>query len=252
MVEIAVQLFTLKELDEQPWELIERVGNTAFSGVELYDPQFDALAGDGSDRCRDVLDETGLDTIGGHVRIERLEERREETLAACRRLDIDRLVIPTYETEAFATEEGVEGAAARLSDLAADLAPEGIELLYHNHTFEFGDVGGRTAFEVFVDAADDALGFEPDTGLARHAGYDPTDLLELVGGRAPLVHLTDTEASSDDEIHVDPGYGIVDVEACAALTRRSGAEWLIYENGRTTTPLDSLDYSADRFAAFID
>ena len=251
MVEIGVQLFTLKELDEEPWELIERVGDTAFAGVELYDPQFDALAGDGADRCRDALDEAGLDAIGGHVRVERLEENRDETLAVCRKLGIDRLVVPTYDPDAFATREGVESAARHLSGLASDLASQGVELLYHNHTFEFGDLGGAVAFEAFVGAAE-PLGFEPDTGLARHAGYDPSDLLDLVGGRAPLVHLTDTEAAGDEKLHVDPGRGVVAVDACADLARRHDAEWLIYENGRTATPLDSLDYSAERFSALVE
>lgn len=252
MVDIAIQLYTLRALEEPPWSLVERVGETTFGGVELYDPQFDALDDDGLERSRDALDETGLEIVGGHVGVERLEERFDETVTACRALGVDRLVVPTYDPDAFASREGVEGAAEHLSGLAGELAAEGVDLLYHNHTFEFDEVDGEVAFEAFADAATDALGFEPDTGLARHAGYDPERLLDLVADRAPLVHLTDANPGSDDGLHADPGTGVLDVEALADRARRNGADWLVYENGVTETPLDSLAYSEERFAAFAD
>jgi sugar phosphate isomerase/epimerase len=250
MAEIGIQLFTLRDLHERPSELIQRVADTDFRGVELYDPQFDTIAADDGDSCRNTLDKTGIEVIGGHVRIERLEDELEETLSTCRTLDVGRLVIPTYEQTAFASKEGIEAAATRLATLSDELAAEGVELLYHNHTFEFDAVDGRPAIESFVEDGDGSFGFEPDTGLARHAGYDPLALLEHVGDNAPLVHLTDTKLDGDETLHVDPGRGIVDLEACVDLAHRNSAEWLVYENGRTETPVESLEYSAERFAAF--
>jgi sugar phosphate isomerase/epimerase len=250
MAEIGIQLFTLRDLHERPSELVRRVADTAFRGVELYDPQFDTLAADDAEPCRSALDETGIEVVGGHVRIERLETELEETLSTCRTLDIGHLVIPTYEQTAFASKEGIESAATRLATLSHELAAEGVELLYHNHTFEFDEVNGRPAIESFVENAGELFGFEPDTGLARHAGYDPLVLLEQVGERAPLVHLTDTKLDGNETLHVDPGRGIVDLETYVDLAHRNGVEWLIYENGRTETPVESLEYSAERFAAF--
>lgn len=252
MAETGIQLFTLRDLHERPSELVRRVADTEFRGVELYDPQFDTLAADDAKPCRSALDETGIEAVGGHVRIERLETELEETLSTCRTLDVGRLVIPTYEQTAFASREGIEEAATRLATLSDELATENVELLYHNHTFEFDAVDGRPALESFVEAADGSFGFEPDTALARHAGYDPLALLEQVGERAPLVHLTDTTLDGDETLHVDPGRGIVALEACADLARQNGAEWLIYENGRTETPVESLDYSAKQFATYVD
>ncbi|WP_231188180.1 sugar phosphate isomerase/epimerase [Haladaptatus sp. DYF46] len=251
MAEIGIQLFTLRDLHERPSELVRRVGDTAFRGVELYDPQFDTLADD-AEQCRNALDETGIEVVGGHVRIERLETELGETLSTCRTLDVGRLVIPTYEQTAFASEAGIEEAATRLATLSDELATENVELLYHNHTFEFDAVDGRPAIESFAEEAGDSFRFEPDTGLACHAGYDPLALLQQVGERAPLVHLTDTRLDGDETLHVDPGRGIVDLEACIDIARQNGAEWLIYENGRTETPVESLDYSAKRFAEFVE
>lgn len=252
MAEIGVQLFTLRDLDERPSELVRRVADTPFEGVELYDPQFDTLATDDEESCRNTLDETGIEILGGHVGVERLETELDATLSTCRALDVDRLVIPTYEQTAFASSEGIEGAVTRLAGLSDDLTTEGIDLLYHNHTFEFDEVNGRPAIESFVEKTGDTLGFEPDTGLARHAGYDPVTLLERVGDTAPLVHLTDTRSDGDGTLHVDPGTGVVDFEACLDVARRNGVEWFVYENGRTDTPLESLEYSAERFAAFVE
>lgn len=253
MVQTAIQLFTLRDVDEPLWELVERVGETRFDGVELYDAHLDALEDeDARRRTREALDEAGLEVASAHVGVETIESSLEEIVEVCDAIDCSTLVIPTYDVDAFATRDGVEGAADRLAGLAADLEERGFELLYHNHTFEFDTVDGEVAFEAFVDDADGRFGFQPDVGLAAHAGYDPLDLLEVVGNRAPLVHLTDTVPGDEETLHVDVGEGVVDVDACADAAAENGAEWFICENGRTSDPLASLDHGSEAFADLRD
>jgi len=164
--------------------------------------------------------------------------------------------VPTYDGEAFESVDGIEAAADRLGTIATDLAAYEINLLYHNHTFEFDEVetdnGRKIAFEVFVDRADGRFGFEPDVGLAFRTGYDPVDLLELTAGQAPVVHLTDTIPDDDHRLHADVGTGSVDVSACAGAAAEYGAEWLVCENGRTDDPLASLEHGSEAFAEFRD
>jgi sugar phosphate isomerase/epimerase len=248
MVKTAIQLFTLKSLDETPWELISRVGDTSFEGVEFYDSQFEDFDAQGIEKTVDALREHDLNVAGAHIRVERIEDEFDDVIAICSRLDCSTLVIPTYETDAFTTREGIENAANRLTVLASKLQEQDIELLYHNHTFEFGTIDDEVAFETFVNAAGNSLGFQPDTGLATHAGYDASQLLNTVGDRARTVHLTDTDPASQDHVHADPGTGVVNLEECAALAHNYNAEWLICENGRTTDPIATLEQGAESLA----
>lgn len=249
MVRAAIQLYTLRHLSDDLVDIAERVAQTEFQGIECYDAHFDELA-DRSvrDAVTTALSERGLDVVAAHVSIERLETDCEHVIAICDALGCSSLVIPTYDSEAFHTSEGIEAAADRIAGLGAILGDHDIELFYHNHTFEFDEVNGTTAFEVFVDRADDRFGFEPDVGLARHAGYDPISLLDLVADRAPLVHLTQTVPDHPERLHADPTSGAVDIEACATRAVENGAEWVICENGVTDDPEATLMRGSEVFA----
>ncbi|MCU4973808.1 sugar phosphate isomerase/epimerase [Halobacteria archaeon AArc-m2/3/4] len=249
MVQTAIQLFTLADVDEPLPDIVARVGETTFDAVEFYDAHFDALADDETrSQTHTALEDGDLEVAGAHVSVDRLESGFEELVSICHEIGCSTLVIPTYEPEAFATREGVEGAADRIAGLAADLESHDIELLYHNHTFEFGSVDSEVAFERFVDHADGRFGFEPDVGLATHAGYDALELLEQVAGAAPIVHLTDTVPGEDEKLHADVGEGVVDIEACADRAAANGADWIVCENGRTTDALASLEHGSEAFA----
>ncbi|WP_114578734.1 sugar phosphate isomerase/epimerase [Saliphagus sp. LR7] len=253
MVRTAIQLFTLRDVGCSLPDIIGRVGGTAFDGVEFYDAHFDDLADPGTaDRTRETLAEAGLSVAGAHVGIDRLESSFDEVVSTCERVGCSTLVIPSYDGEAFSTVNGIEEAADRIAGLAADLAEHDVDLLYHNHTFEFVEVEGSVAFERFVEFADGRFGFEPDVGLAAHADYDPLELLAVVGEDAPVVHLTDTVPGDDDGLHADVGKGVVDAEACAEAAVRNGAEWLVCENGRTDDGRASLAHGSEAFADLRD
>ena len=248
MVHTAIQLFTLSDLEESIPESVDRVGKTTFDGVELYGANLGALEDEEAARkTRDALEENDLTVAATHARIDRLESSLEAVVDACEAVGCSTVVVPTYDTEAFETREGVRDAADRIADAAADLEAHGIDLLYHNHTFEFGEVDGDVAFEVFVDAADGRFGFQPDVGLATHAGYDALSLLNLVADQAPIVHLTDAIPEDDDALHADVGEGAVDVEACVDAAAENGAEWIVCENGVTDDPLASLEHGSEAF-----
>ncbi|WP_312907862.1 hypothetical protein [Natronosalvus caseinilyticus] len=70
----------------------------------------------------------------------------------------------------------------------------------------------------------------------------------MYGGKAPLVHLTDTVPGDESLLHVDVGDGVVNVDACASAAASVGTEWLICENGLTEKPLASLARGSATFA----
>lgn len=246
MVRTAIQLHTLRSIDESLPDLIARIGETTFDGVELWDGQFDNLASETArEQVRESLTEAELEVVGAHVSPDRIESDPETVVEICHSLGCSRVIVPTYDGDAFTDRGGVEAAADHLADLATSV--NGCELLYHNHDFEFDDVEGGVAIEVLASAADDRFGFEPDTGLATHAGYDASALLTLVNDRMPLVHLTDTDPTDTDSRHADPGDGILDLEELAALAVDNGADWLVCENGGSTDPHRTLEQGSEAF-----
>ncbi|NHN47098.1 sugar phosphate isomerase/epimerase [Halostella sp. JP-L12] len=232
-MDTAIQLYTLRDVDETPSDLLSRVAETTFDGVEF--------AGAPDAAAVDALDETGLDAAAAHVGIEELEDRRGRVLDACEDADCDTVVVPVLDESNFESRAAVEAAADRLTAVGDAVADRGFRLAYHNHDHEFTDLGGTTGFELLVESVGDTVSVELDTGWALAAGEDPAALLRRLGD-VPLVHLKDVDA--DAARPVELGEGDLDAAACADAAREVGAEWIIYEHDEPSNPLTSLPHGA--------
>lgn len=240
MVRTAVQLHTLENLPETLPETILRIGTTPLEGVEFFDVTVESPT-----EIADALEESGLEPVGAHVPIGRIEREYEDVIETYETIGCHRLIVPLYDPDAFKSESGVVTAARRLSTLSAKLATDGFDLGYHNHSFEFGPLGGETAYDSFVAGAD-GVEFELDTGLAAYAGADPEALLSRYGDRISLVHLTDSVPGRESTFQVELGAGELDVEGCVETAREVGVEWLVYEHGQTNDTLGSLTHAATK------
>lgn len=235
MVRTGVQLYTLRSHDEPLGDTLGTLDRLGYDGVEFagFDPAE-------ADDAAAALADSGLAAAGIHVGADEIESEYSSLVEACEVIDCDRLVVPSYDPEAFETAEGVDAVIDRLDALADRLAADGIDLHYHNHGFEFADVGGETALDRLA-AGVDALGIEVDAGLAHHAGVDPIALIERHADRVELVHLTDAVPGDDDRRHADLGTGTVDLQGCVDAALEANAEWLLFEQGLTDDPMQSVE-----------
>lgn len=245
MVRTAIQLYTLRDLEGGLPDLLRRIGETEFDGVEF--------AGFGETSAREtaeVLKATGLEAASAHIGIDVLEDDPDSVREACTALECEHVVVPHLAEEHFEDSMAVRETATRLSDLADRLADRDLALGYHNHDHEFVDLvdDDRSAFELLLDVTDDALSIELDVGWATAAGHDPIALLERLERRAPLVHIKDIA----DGHPVELGDGVVDIDGCVAAARDAGAEWLIYEHDEPVDPAASLEHGAQTLAEYHD
>ena len=238
----AIQLYTLREMDASVPELLRRVADAGFDGVEYAYrvPEADL------DTVQSVLDETGLEVPSAHVPIDALEDEQSATVEQYRDLHAERLVVPSLDSEAFTTVEQVREAAHRLDTLAEELTEHDYPLLYHNHDAEFADLDGRTAFDVLVEETD-YVGFELDIGLATYAGVDVAEVIATHADRIELVHCTDTHLDGDEPAHATFGSGDVDYDPVFDAVEAAGIEWQIYENGSQNDPEGELEHARETF-----
>ncbi|ELZ29255.1 xylose isomerase [Halosimplex carlsbadense 2-9-1] len=237
MTRSAVQLYTLRNVDRPFTEVLELVADAGFEGVEFAYRVTEA----DTDEVLATLDETGLDVAGAHVGIDELEDDFEETVAYYDDLGVEHVVVPWLDAEHFESVAAVEAAAARLTELADELAAHGMTLHYHNHDHEYTDLGDRTGFDAFVDET--AFPIELDLGLALAAGDDVVERLRDLGDRSRLVHLKDYDVAGGESVPV--GEGDLDLDGVADAVADNDSEWLIYEY-EGADPLDSLERAAER------
>lgn len=230
----AIQLYTLREMEEPFTERIELVGETGFDGVE-----FAGLEGTAPGAVADALERADLSIAGAHVPYDRLAGGDLEALQT---LGCETVVVSHLDETAFESVEAIERTADDLADLATRLEAGEVRLCYHNHAHEFVDVAGRSAFDRLVEATPPSVGLELDLGWAMAAGADPVELLDRLVDRVPMVHLKDVDRETRTPVEL--GRGGLDVEACVDAAHRADVEWLVYEHDRPTDPRDSLRHGA--------
>jgi sugar phosphate isomerase/epimerase len=248
----AIQLFTLRDLDDPLPELLARVGEAQFEGVE-----FAGLGDSDPATVRDALDDAGLEAAGAHVGMEDLEADLGGVVETYRQIDCDRIVVPYLDEAHFASETDVADAARRLTELAARLDDRDVSLGYHNHDHEFvaldGDSGrdddpnrhGDSAFDLLADETD--IDLELDVGWATAAGRNPVALLDHLRGRVPLVHLKDVSGTTPVEL----GEGNLETEACVRAAREAGTEWLVYEHDEPEDAEASLEHGGETLSDLL-
>lgn len=224
MARPAIQLYSLREVDQPLPALLDRIADAGFEGVE-----FAYRVGDADvNAVVETLDDRELTPVAAHVPIDRLEDDPSAEAAFYRELGCERLVVPHLDAENFESTAAVARAADRLEAVADDIA--GLDLLYHNHQQEFVDLGDRTAFEQLIEATDDRIGFELDVGHAALAGADSMDLLHRYGDRIPIVHFRDADFDTGEWVTL--GEGDVDLAGIGMAAREPGTpgvDWAIYE-----------------------
>jgi len=229
-MQTAIQLWTLRELQEPLSDVLDRIATAGYDGVEF--------AGIGDPRVSQrALDETGLGIAGAHVQLEDLQSDARTVRNQVRTLDAPYVVLPWLDDDHFVSESAVESTATLLAMLAEDMDRP---LLYHNHDHEFVPLGDGTAFDALIEQT--TIGFEFDAGWAHAAGQDPVALLRRLDGRVPVVHLKDmTEAGEPTAL----GEGVVPLQAVVDAAREAGTEWLVFEHDNPEDPLDAIQAGID-------
>lgn len=239
-MQTAIQLYSLRSLDEPLDQTLARVSDVGLDGAEF------AGVGDASPtELRATLDSHEIDAAGAHVPIEVIEDDVAAAVRTCTLLGTDTLVVPILDAERFADPTAVEETAAMLTDLAERVAEDGLRLAYHNHELEFVEVGAddESAFERLL-AATEGVDFELDVGWAHAAGADPVALLDQYADRITRVHLKDVVVDAAAERGgrpVDLGAGDVPLADCAEAAHAADVDWAVFEHDAPDDPLTFLE-----------
>jgi sugar phosphate isomerase/epimerase len=222
---ISIQLYTLRDQCEKDFRgVIERVADIGYAGVELA-----GLYGLSADEVRKLVEDNGMHVSSTHVQgrvdgddVDKIADEAAATGAPY-------MVVPFLPPDRFTEAESVKKLAERISRAVDPASSRGMKLAYHNHNFEFVQVDGRTAYDVFVEALDPRIVLEVDIYWAQTGGADPVALVERLGPRAPLLHVKDGPCTPTDAM-LAVGDGKVDVPA--VLNANDAVEWHIVELDR--------------------
>ena len=266
-INLGYQVYSAREEAEKDLlGVLKKLAEIGYDAVE-----FAGFYGHSADEVNAMLKETGLIAISSHVPYQSFIEDMQGTIDYHAAIGCKFIAVPYLDEQTRPGAAGFAGALRNIAKFGKMCKKAGIQLLYHNHDFEFVMVSGQYGLDFIYDAISPcALQTEIDTCWVNVAGEVPAEYILKYTGRAPVVHLKDFVGSKKegealfalitpdgkDDIVVEEkkepafdfrpvGYGLQDVPAIIKAGLKAGASWFIVEQDRSTErpPLEAAAMS---------
>ncbi|CEK13131.1 sugar phosphate isomerase/epimerase family protein [Chthonomonas calidirosea] len=253
--QVAVQLIVFGEKARNDIEgtlhEVAAAGYTAFEGGHLF-----AMYGEA--RMRSLLDALHLGVSGAHFGYGEYtdDSKVEGIISYAKALGIENVMCSGV---AAGTVEGYLASAKRFNEVGRRLADEGIAFNYHNHDWEFKDLGGgTTGMQILAQETDPHLvRFNLDVFWLYYAGQNPAAFIREHAQRAGYFHFKDGRRCVGADGKITPeflelGRGEVPLEEAYAAAQEVGARWIVVEQDRSQLPpLEAItvsrNYLRERF-----
>ena len=257
-MKIGVQVYSVRDYAEKDFAAtMKKIKEMGYDGVELA-----GTYGNSAKDVKKVLDDLGLIAISAHVPMVDMYEKPDETFSFYKEIGIPYIAVPYMSDEYRPGTPAFPNTIEMIRKIAKTAKKYGMQLLYHNHDFEFVKVDGKYGLDVLYDAIPaDLLQTELDTCWVKVAGEDPAAYVTKYAGRAPIVHLKDfykedgatrdnmyeligvakkAKQSSAFEFRA-VGHGMQRFPVIIDAAEAAGSKWLIVEQDRPSQGLTSLE-----------
>lgn len=236
---ISVQLYSLREEAKDDFVgVLKKVADMGYIGVEpagfhnLTPAEF-----------KKVVDDLGLKVSSSHSPWCN-PDNISEVVEVAGILGID-TVTCGYGPDQFATLDAIKETAEMVNGMVEGLKKHDINLMQHNHYWEFDLLDGRLKYDIYAELCPEVK-FELDMyWVANFGKVDAPAEIKKFAARTPYLHVKDgpleavnanvttEEGSESPRIEVKPkmavGKGDMDIPACIAAADDSVLKWLIVE-----------------------
>ncbi len=266
-LQVAYQIYSAREEAERDLRsVLQTLKRIGYDGVE-----FAGFYGHDAQGVAAMLRETGLTAVSSHVPMQSILEDPQAVIAFHQAIGCPHIAVPYLPEELAPGGKGFAGILRVIAAFGRQCKEAGIQLLYHNHDFEFVELSGQFGLDFLYDAIEPAyLATELDICWVKVAGQSPEAYIRKYAGRCPVVHLKDfvggksqgdalyaliQQDGSDDRqagqtqtFDFRPvGHGVQDIPAAIRAGLESGTQWFVVEQDRSTErpPLEAARMSCD-------
>ena len=246
-------LYTVREdMGKDPAQVLQQVSDAGYAYVEAAGYNDGKYYGMEPEVFKKTLKEMGLTPISTHQGSVTLENA-DQQIADAKAAGFKYFVIPIppmghfkvdRETRTMGMSDELELLADVFNTIGKKCKDAGLELLYHNHDFEYKkNENGIVPIEYFLENCDPELvNFQMDLFWVTRAGADPVAYFEKYPGRFKIWHVKDM----DDEKRFAPvGKGNIDFGRILAKKDLSGMKYYMVEQDMTfnNKPLEVIKIS---------
>jgi sugar phosphate isomerase/epimerase len=246
---IALQLYSVRQdLDKDFEQVIKKVKEYGYDGVELA-----SLHGKEPEYVKKLLSDTGLTPISAHIPLDSMLKNPDKVFSLYFDMGCKYVAVPYLPEERRPGKPLFDKTLEQMEQLGKKAKEAGLQLLYHNHDFEFVKIGDRLGLDVIYETVPAGLlQTQIDTCWVKVAGQDPAEYIRKYKGRAPVVHLKDFyKQETDKDIlmyeligikgkdhkpsdkkafgFMPLGFGQQDIPEILEASKEAGASWVVVE-----------------------
>ncbi|MBO4860249.1 MAG: sugar phosphate isomerase/epimerase [Clostridia bacterium] len=258
MFPVGVQVYSVRDVAEKDfYGTLKQIKEMGYDGVE-----FAGLYGHAPAQVKEWLGELGLAAVSAHVSIDDMLSDPDKLFSDYALIGCKYIAVPYLVESRRPGHEGFEQTVKEIAMLTEKAASHGIQMMYHNHDFEFVKLGDKYGFDILYESVP-GLVTEQDTCWVNVGGEDPCKYLVKYAGRAPVVHLkdfvmkdrdvksglyeligikpTERQADEGDFAFRPVGHGVQDIPAILEAAKKAGSEWIIVEQDRECLGWSSME-----------
>ena len=260
---VAVQVYSVR--DDAGADLrgtLKAIKEMGYDGVE-----FAGLYGRSPAEIKKMCEEIGLVPVSAHVPYVDMVADAEGVLKQYAEIGCKFVAVPYLMPEHRPDSDQFPTVVENIGKIGKVAKQLGIQLLYHNHDFEFMKIDGKYALEVLYDTVPaDLLQTELDTCWVNVGGEEPAAYVRKFAGRAPVVHLKDFYGEKSEDMYEligiekktparpgnfefrPVGSGLQDFPAILAAAEDAGAQWVVVEQDAPSmglTPMECIKKSRE-------
>ncbi len=245
---VGLQLYSVRGAMEKDMEAtLKAVKEMGYDYVE-----FAGYFGKTAEEVKALLDKYGLTAISVHQAPDLFEKEGKAAVDYLNTIGVKYSAVPWYTKDEYYTNW--DATIEKFAKVSKLLKEGGIQLMYHNHDFEFEKIGDEFILDKLYDTLGcDVLMPELDTCWVHYAGVEPAQYIRKYAGKIKVLHLKDFVceklgggpvyalidedgnemkggSKEDNGFKFTPvGYGIQDWTSILSAAEEAGIEYVIVE-----------------------
>jgi sugar phosphate isomerase/epimerase len=244
--EVGLQLYSLRDvINTDVKGIVKNLADWGYKKFETYGYNNGQLFGMPSKEFASYCKGLGVQVMSGHYGIDVVRGNWEQAVADAKEAGQEFMVLP-WIAPADRTEDGYKKIIADVNKAAEVTKKYGIRMGYHNHDFEFQQVGNQTGWDLLLKELDPKLvSIEMDIYWVVRAGHDPVKYFEQYPGRFDQWHVKDM-SKTDPTQNADVGTGSIDFKSLFTKAKAAGLRhYYVEQETYPADPLSSAKNSVD-------
>jgi len=224
---VGIQTYPSRDVIGKDFEgTLRMMRDSGYQSIEMCSPPsyassgFGALASMSAPDMKRTIEAAGLVCESCHYQFGELQQKLDERIAFASELGLKQMVLSAFSIPQDATLADWTRAAGELNKIGEQIQKAGIQTVFHNHAFEFRQIGGLLIYDHLMRV------FNPDVVKMQFQvsvisiGYQAADFFEKYPRRFASMHLADWSASEKQQVAI--GAGVVDWKRLFTAAKNAG------------------------------